>query len=168
MFARKHYIIWGEEIAEAFMIRYFRFAVLFVLCGVAVACSGNKNTAAQQEPYRKKIYLTEQDYLDDLSKETYAERREAKPNAESNYVFNVIPETPKNVYFFDEYVQPKIPGVPSDKEYRTTKRLWQKPRRYSPDQYYGSDSSGSSAQGAGNDSSAYAGYGDDSQTFDYD
>ena len=30
-----------------------------------------------------------------------------------------------------------VPGVPSERDYRRTKRLWEKPRRYSPDQYYG-------------------------------
>ena len=117
------------------MNKCVHFVTFFALCITLAACSSN--TQQDQQPYRKKIYLTEQDYLDDLGEQTYAERREAKPNAESNYVFNVVPETPKNVYFFDERVQPKLPGVPSDREYKTTKRLWEKPRRYTPDQYYG-------------------------------
>lgn len=145
------------------MIKYFRFAALLAVCMGLAACSSDSKKNTQQEPYRKKIYLTEQDYLDDLSKQAAAERREAKPNAESNYVFNVLPETPKNVYFFDERVQPKIPGVPSEREYKNTKRLWQKPRRFSPQQYYG-DSAAPAATSSGSDSggSSY----DDS--YDYD
>ena len=136
MLAGKHYIIRGEEIIKTFMNKYIRLITLFAICATIAACSSS-GTKEEQQPYRKKIYLTEQDYLDDLGKEAYAERREAKPNAESNYVFNVLPETPKNVYFFDERVQPKIPGVPSDRDYKNTKRLWEKPRRYSPEKYYG-------------------------------
>ena len=131
------------------------FVTFFALCVALAACSSN--TKSEQQPYRKKIYLTEQDYLDDLGEQTYAERREAKPNAESNYVFNVIPETPKNVYLFDERVQPKIPGVPSDREYKNTKRLWEKPRRYTPQQYYGEggvpDNSAASTESTADDSS---------------
>ncbi|MBO7238719.1 MAG: hypothetical protein J6U96_05555 [Elusimicrobiaceae bacterium] len=145
------------------MIKYLRFAVLLALCVGIMACQSNKKNT-RQEPYRKKIYLTEQDYLDDLSKEAAAERREAKPNPESNYVFNVLPETPKNVYFFDERVQPKIPGVPSEREYKNTKRLWQKPRRFSPDQYYGDG--GAPAASASNDSGSTSSSYEDS--YDYD
>ena len=145
------------------MIKHILFAVVLALCAGLTACNTNQKTA-QQEPYRKKIYLNEQDYLDDLSKEAAAERREAKPNAESNYVFNVIPETPKNVYFFDERVQPKIPGVPSERDYKNTKRLWEKPRRYTAQQYYG-DSAAPASNNSNTDSSASS-YEDNS--YDYD
>ena len=140
------------------MIKYIYLTVGIALCMGIIACSSSQN---KQEPYRKKIYLTEQDYLDDLGQEAYAERREAKPNPESNYIFNVLPETDKNVYFFDERVQPKIPGIPSERDYKNTKRLWQKPRRYSPAQYYGesTDTGNNSSSG----SSTY-----ENNSYDYD
>lgn len=109
--------------------------LLSAFCLSLAACSSNQ---AKEQPYQRKIYLTEEDYLEDLDRQAYLERREAKPNTESEYIFEIQPETKKNVYFFDDRTQPMVPGVPSEREYRTTKRLWEKPRRYSPDQYYGS------------------------------
>lgn len=113
--------------------------IYLAVCSICVlglaACASN----SKEENYnRKKIYLTEQDYLDDLGEAAQAERREAKPNTESDYIFELLPETEKNVYFFDERVRPMVPGQPSERDYRKTKRLWEKPKRYSPDQYYGS------------------------------
>lgn len=103
-----------------------------MLCaGLFAACNNNK-----KEPERK-IYLTREDYLQDLNREAQTERREAAPNKESNYVFNMVPETEPNIYFFNERLQPKVPDQPDDSEYKNEKRLWQKPRRYTPDEYYG-------------------------------
>lgn len=119
------------------MTKITRFVVFALCCMGLAACSSTQNTE-NQEPYRRKIYLTEQDYLDDLAKHAEEERREAKPSAESEYIFEVLPETQKNVYFFDERVRPIVPGEPSEREYKNTKRLWQKPKRYTPEQYYGS------------------------------
>ena len=133
------------------MKHFICLLVLMGLCAAITACSSNKKS----EPiYRKKIYLTEQDYLDDLGEKPYMERRQAKPNPESNYVFNIQPETQKNVYFFDERVRPMVPGVPTDREYKNTKRLWNKPRRYAPEQYYGEESGGDNNAGASEDSSS--------------
>ncbi|MBR3631567.1 MAG: hypothetical protein IKN49_00640 [Elusimicrobiaceae bacterium] len=116
------------------------------------ACaSTQENPEEQGTRYQKKIYLTEKDYMDDLETTAQAERREAKPNTESEYIYNVQPETQKNVYFFDYRTRPMVPGEPSELEYKKTKRLWEKPRRYSPEQYYGNQpaedtsSSGSSS-----------------------
>lgn len=100
------------------------------------ACASQSKQDDPSDRYQRKIYLTEQDYLDDLSQQAYAERREAKPNTESDYIFDVQPDTQKNVYFFDERVRPMVPGEPSERDYKKTKRLWEKPRRYSPEQYY--------------------------------
>lgn len=127
------------------MKTFIHFIVLTAFCFSFAACSSNKKT----EPYqRKKIYLTEQDYLDDLGEQAYQERREAKPNTESDYIFELQPETQKNVYFFDDRTRPMVPGEPGEREYKKTKRLWEKPRRYSPDQYYANqpvnDANGSS------------------------
>ena len=109
------------------------FAILgCLLCmGFLAACNQN-----QKEPQRK-IYLTEDDYMQDLNREANTERRAVAPNKESNYVFNVLPETEPNVYFFNERLQPKVPNEPLDTDYKKEKRLWEKPERYSPDEYYG-------------------------------
>ena len=55
--------------------------VLAALCMGLVGCASDEKT--QKPVYRKKIYLTEQDYLDDLAEDPNAERREAKPSIES-------------------------------------------------------------------------------------
>ena len=140
MFAGKHYIIWGEENGGSGMKFLIRFMFLIVCsCGL-MACATSRHCSQncdENETYHRKIYLTEQDYLDDLAEEAQAGRREAKPNTESDYIFNIQPDTQKNVYFFDEYLQPKIPLEPAARDYKTTKRLWEKPRRYSPAEYYG-------------------------------
>lgn len=109
--------------------------VLFLLCaGILAACASEQ----KEDPRaNRKIYLTEEDYLEELSAEAAKERREAPAGAESEYIFNAVPETDKNVYFFDERQQPKVPGAPTDSEYKKEKRLWEKPKRYTPEQYYG-------------------------------
>ncbi|WP_428074742.1 hypothetical protein [Candidatus Avelusimicrobium luingense] len=117
-------------------MKYITRLMLFLFCaGILTACASEQ----KEDPrYNRKIYLTEEDYLEDLTQEAAKERREAPPAPESEYVFNTIAETDKGVYFFDERQQPKVPGQPSDSEYKKEKRLWKKPKRYSPDQYYGS------------------------------
>ena len=107
------------------------------------ACKSNNNREINSERYAKKIYLTKEDYLEDL-KQT-AQRRELQPNKESEYIFNVIPETDKDasVYFFDKRQNPKVPGEYSEQEYKGEKRLWKKPKRYTPEQYYGMQESSS-------------------------
>lgn len=109
--------------------------LVFLLCaGLLAACNTN---AKKKEKYNRKIYLTEQDYLDDLAPSAEAERRETAPAAESEYIFNVGPEEDKTIYFFDDRQQPKVPGQPSDADYKKEKRLWKKPKRYTPEEYYG-------------------------------
>lgn len=131
-----------------------------LICALTVcmvsACS--KNTKNEEQPYqRKKIYLTEEDYMADLDKQAYAERRQAKPVIESNYIFELQPETEKHVYFFDERTRPMVPGEPGEHEYAKTKRLWEKPRRYSPEQYYGNQP----AESEDSSFSSYSDYGSD-------
>lgn len=151
------------------MNRSIHFILSVVVCLGLAACAGN--TKKQDENYtRKKIYLTEQDYLDDLDKQAYAERREAKPNVDSNYIFELQPETQKNVYFFDERTRPLIPGEPSEREYKKTKRLWERPKRYSPDQYYGNQAASTATADTSStdtaiDTSAFEGY--TNGNFDY-
>ncbi len=136
-----------------------RFIVWAVLGLGLAACAGNQTQDEKNQPqYQRKIYLTEQDYLDDLDKQAYAERREAKPNTESDYIFEVQPETQKNVYFFDERTRPMVPGEPSERDYKKTKRLWEKPRRYSPEQYYANQPADTADNSSDSSSSSYDGY----------
>lgn len=139
---------------------------LMALCMLGLAACTNKQTLKQEDQkYQRKIYLTEDDYMEDLDKEAYKERREAKPNTESEYIFALQPETQKNVYFFDERTRPMVPGVPSERDYKNTKRLWQKPKRYSPEQYYGDQAPAAAQQDDSSDESAdYSSYNDE---YDY-
>ena len=139
------------------MKQWIYLLVFTMSVGVLAACS--KNTKEEEQPYqRKKIYLTEADYMEDLDKQAFAERRQAKPVIESNYIFELQPETEKHVYFFDERTRPMVPGEPGEHEYAKTKRLWEKPRRYSPDQYYGNQPA---AADTSSSSSSYSDYGYD-------
>lgn len=133
---------------------------LLLVCAFCAALAGCASENKNKQPYQRKIYLTEEDYLEDLDRQAFAERREAKPNVESEYIFELQPETEKNVYFFDDRTRPMVPGVPSEREYRQTKRLWEKPRRYSPDQYYGGQPAAATTDTSYTDSSSdpYAGY----------
>ena len=99
--------------------------------------TGLKAFPLMKEEDEIKIYLTEEDYLEDLSAQAAQERRETQPVVESEYIFNAVPETEKAVYFFDERQRPKVPGQPNAADYKREKRLWNKPKRYSPDEYYG-------------------------------
>ncbi len=139
------------------MKTFVHLAVLSALCLTLGACSSTNTQNQDNQGYQRKIYLTEEDYLEDLDKQAFLERREAKPNVESEYIFELQPETQKNVYFFDERTQPKVSGVPSERDYRTTKRLWEKPRRYSPDQYYGNQEA-PAEESYSSSSASYSGY----------
>lgn len=119
--------------------------LLICVLGLSLITACNTN-AKKREKYNRKIYLTEEDYLEDLDQEAAKERRAAQPVVESEYIFNAVPETDKAVYFFDERQQPKVPGQPSEADYKREKRLWEKPKRYSPDQYYGMQGQASTEQ----------------------
>ncbi|WP_428060932.1 MULTISPECIES: hypothetical protein [Candidatus Avelusimicrobium] len=127
--------------------------LIFVLCaGLMAACNTNQK---KKEKYNRKIYLTEEDYMEDLSKEAAKERRETAPNIESEYIFNVGPEQDKTIYFFDDRQQPKVPGQPSDADYKKEKRLWSKPKRYTPEEYYGMQGSAESSSEESSNSYGY-------------
>lgn len=129
---------------------------VFLLCaGLLAACSTSEK---KKEKYNRKIYLTEEDYMADLTPHAEKQRREAKPSVESEYVFNILPETEKNVYFFDERNVPQVPGQPSEASYKKEKRLWEKPKRYSPEQYYGSQPEESAGETLAPETDPYAGY----------
>jgi len=130
--------------------------LVFLLCaGVLAACNTN---AKKKEKYNRKIYLTEQDYLDDLAYDAEKERRETAPAQESEYIFNIGPEEDKTIYFFDDRQQPKIPGQPSDADYKKEKRLWQKPKRYTPEEYYGMQGESTEETASQEAANPYAGY----------
>ncbi len=131
---------------------------LIVCAGFLTACTTNKQ---REEKYHRKIYLTEEDYLEDLSKDAVKERRETPPNVESEYIFNVGPEEEKTIYFFDDRQQPKVPGQPSEADYKKEKRLWQKPKRYTPEQYYGMQAPAEDSSQSAESSSAAMDYGYD-------
>ena len=77
-----------------------KWTFLFVFIAAVsflAACKSNNNRQIGSERYAKKIYLTKEDYLEDL-KQT-AQRRELQPNKESEYIFNVTVE-PESEYVF--------------------------------------------------------------------
>lgn len=128
--------------------------LIFVLClGFVAACNTHEK---KKEKYNRKIYLTEEDYLEDLGSEAEKERRETQPLPESEYIFNIGPEEDKNIYFFDNRQQPKVPGIPSEADYKKEKRLWKKPKRYSPEEYYGMQ--GEAEEEESSSTSDYGGY----------
>ncbi len=135
--------------------------LLILILGVSFLAACNKANTQKSERYQRKIYLTEEDYLEDLDKEAAKERREAQPVVESEYIFNSVPQTEKAIYFFDERQQPKVPGQPSDADYKREKRLWTKPKRYTPEEYYGMQGSTETTT----ESSSSASY--DTSSFDY-
>lgn len=121
---------------------FAKLLIFFLFVGMVSACNTNKQ---KQEKYNRKIYLTEEDYLEDLTAEAAQERREAPAQVESDYIFNVRPFVEDNVYFFNKRLEPKVPGEPTAADYKNEKRLWKKPPMYLPDQYYGPESSSSSS-----------------------
>lgn len=136
-----------------------RFILLVFTVSFLTACASTRMQNPEQEGrYQRKIYLTEEDYMEDLEKTAQAERREAKPNTESEYIYNVQPDTQKNVYFFDYRTRPMVPGEPMESDYKKTKRLWEKPRRYSPEQYYGNQPAGDASADSSSSSSSYDDY----------
>ena len=112
--------------------------MLCVLTAFLAACASQPKQE-ESERYAKKIYLTKEDYMEDLGNAANLERRELAPNVESKYIFNVVPQQTEDVsvYFFDQHQQPKVPGEYTANDYKNEKRLWKKPKRYTPEQYYG-------------------------------
>ena len=114
-----------------------RVVASFVILALAGSLLGACSSKNSRKRYPKKLYITPEDYQEDIGNAAEVERRAAQPNYESDYLFNAYPQTDPTVYFFDKHQQPKIPGEFSEKDYKGEKRLWTKPKRYSPEQYYG-------------------------------
>jgi hypothetical protein len=122
--------------------------IVFALATFVAACASQPKQE-ESERYAKKIYLTKEDYMEDLGNTASQERRDLPPNAESKYIFNVVPQQTEDVtvYFFDQHQQPKVPGEYTANDYKGEKRLWKKPRRYTPEEYYGMQGGDNSSGG---------------------
>jgi len=140
------------------MKKWTFLVALYALVGLLGACQSSLNTQEDGERYAKKIYLTKEDYMEDLGNAASVERRELQPNVESKYIFNVTPQNTEDptVYFFDKHQQPKVPGEYTANDYKNEKRLWKKPKRYTPEQYYGMQGSGDSGGNSYEDNSSYS------------
>lgn len=142
-----------------------KLAYLFAICAIASFMGACKSTGDTQENngerYAKKIYLTKEDYLEDLGNVAEVDRRDLQPNVESEYIFNVVPQNTDDptIYFFDKHQQPKVPGEYTANDYKSEKRLWKKPKRYTPEEYYG-------MQGSDNSSGSSSSY-EENSSYDY-
>ena len=139
------------------MKKAFIFLVLLLIAGLVSACSSRGTKKVNGQRYAKKIYLTKEDYMEDLKNVAELDRRDLQPNKESEYIFNVIPQADldNRVYFYDKRQNPTIPGTYTDQEYKQEKRLWKKPRRYTPEEYYGLQGGGGADGGTGSETNAY-------------
>lgn len=81
---------------------------------------------------------TAEDRAADVALEAQAERRGEPPLLESNYIFKV--KQNKGVYSYDQHNQVWT-DQRSAREYKETKRLWEKPKKYAASKYYGQSSS---------------------------
>ena len=81
---------------------------------------------------------TEDERAAEVAAQAQAERRGSAPLVESNYIFKVKQD--KSVYSYDQHNQVWTDQRPA-KEYKETKRLWEKPKRYAAATYYAGSSS---------------------------
>lgn len=134
-----------------------KMVLLLAVLGVVAVMAGCSKSNQKTERSAKKIYLTKEDYMEDLKPGAEWDRRELQPNKESEYIFNVVPKTDKDAatYFFDKHQNPKVPGEYTAQDYKNEKRLWKKPKRYSPEQYYGMQDSANTANPATDSEETY-------------
>ncbi len=92
----------------------------------------------QMESMPKNSLQTADDRAADVALEAQAERRGEPPLLESNYIFKV--KQNKGVYSYDQHNQVWT-DQRSAREYKETKRLWEKPKKYDASKYYGESSS---------------------------
>ena len=100
-----------------------------------------KELEKEPVPTREELALQESEdvltYPGDRQAEVYleaqAERRGEAPIIESNYIFKVKQD--KSVYSYDKHNQVWT-DQRSNSEYKETKRLWSKPKRYDAATYY--------------------------------
>lgn len=97
----------------------------------------------QMESMPKDNLQTAEDRAADVALEAQAERRGEPPLLESNYIFKV--KQNKGVYSYDQHNQVWT-DQRSAREYKETKRLWEKPKKYDASKYYGESSASSSEE----------------------
>jgi hypothetical protein len=89
----------------------------------------NPDAAQDSEQYLKTAFETETDRFAQMQISAQKERRASAPIRESDFIFKIMPE--KGAYIFDERNMP-VSDAPKDSAYKTTKRLWNKPKRIAP------------------------------------
>ncbi len=85
-----------------------------------------------EEASTASIYQSEADRQREIEIAAQRERRATAPMVESDYIFRVMPD--KGTYMYDEYNQ-VVTDDPKLVDYKETKRLWNKPKRFTPDVY---------------------------------
>lgn len=90
------------------------------------------STTPYEEAANTSIFQSEVDRQRDIEIAAQKERRAETPLVESDYIFRVMPD--KGTYMFDEYNQ-VITDDPKTADYKEAKRLWKKPKRYTPEVY---------------------------------
>ena len=92
--------------------------------------------ATQKDADSKKLQSSDERAADVAAK-AQAERRGEPPLIESNYFFKV--QHDKGVYSFNKYNE-VWKDEPEAKDYKGSKRLWEKPKKYAATSYYGASS----------------------------
>lgn len=80
-------------------------------------------------------FMTEGDRFATVQIEAQKERRAANKVVASNYYFEVYPDR-KETYSYNQYNEVWNDAYPQQK-YKTTERLWKKPKKYKPEDYTG-------------------------------
>ncbi|MBT3392436.1 MAG: hypothetical protein HN833_00445 [Elusimicrobiaceae bacterium] len=116
-----------------------RFLLIIFALVLVIGCASTSQK--EQDFSTKKVYLEEDLISPKKATLTDDEKRKVGPQDESEYIFDVYSDKEVNVYKFDEYNQPIVPGVPQEKEYKkpvkedgkvVANRLWEKPARTKP------------------------------------
>ena len=100
-------------------------------------------TREQMEAMPKETLQTADERAAEVAAQAQAERRGEPPLIESNYIFKV--QQHKGVYSYDQHNQVWT-DARTAKEYKDTKRLWEKPKKYEAGKYYGSSESSSTEE----------------------
>ncbi|MDR0646101.1 MAG: hypothetical protein LBG46_03835 [Elusimicrobiota bacterium] len=137
-----------------------KFFILAIISVIIYGCSNNSAGAVKDKSFAQQyaeleksppqptetgtstILQSSADREADVAIEAQSERRAQPPLVESNYFFRIMPD--KGVYSYDEYNQ-VWSDMPKDKDYKTEKRLWNKPKRHKGDSDGSSGGSGGSS-----------------------
>ncbi|GHT40361.1 hypothetical protein FACS189437_05820 [Bacteroidia bacterium] len=99
------------------------FLPVFALC----ACYSSGSRPAHGKP----LYIKEGEYEEAVNSSAESERRAAAPIVESDYIFRIQPQ---NSFYYDERSKPLEEPVIRASDYKNTKRLWTRPKRYMKDE----------------------------------